>query len=129
MAIPVTSTASLWCSFGTAASTYNVLPTAQVTIEGQNAGSINDYISNTNIPPFGMCSSLSNPAVASATSAASGVLTPQACVPALAAAWVPGSPTVMIGDKVALSNASTCACSYGGVITVMKPGPDSTTVA
>ena len=71
-------------------------------------------------PPmtFGMCSSPANPTVASATAAAMGVLTPMPCIPACAAPWAPGSPTVIVGGKPALNNSSKCMCNWGGVVSV-----------
>lgn len=75
-----------------------------------------------NILPFGMCSSPANPVVASATAAALGVLTPMPCIPVTASPWVPGSPTVMIGNMPALNNSSKCMCAYGGVVSINSPG-------
>jgi len=57
-----------------------------------------------------------------ATAAALGVLTPMPCVPVVAAPWVPGSTTVMIGNKPALNSDSTCMCNWGGVIKINMPG-------
>lgn len=67
---------------------------------------------------FGMCSNPANPAVAAATAAALGVLTPSACVPATVAPWAPGAPTVLVGGKPLLNNTSKLMCMYGGVIQV-----------
>ena len=75
-----------------------------------------------NILPFGMCNSPSNPTVAAATAAALGVLTPMPCVPATAAPWVPGAPTVLIGNMPALTSDCKLMCSYGGVIQIVSPG-------
>ncbi len=75
-----------------------------------------------NILPFGMCNSLANPQVAAATAAKYGTLTPQPCVPVVAAPWAPGSPTVLIGNMPALNNSSKCMCNWGGVIQVVSPG-------
>ena len=61
--------AMLQCTFGVAPATLSVLPTAKVTIEGKPAAAIMDNIAMVNIPPFGMCTSLSNPQVAAATAA------------------------------------------------------------
>jgi uncharacterized Zn-binding protein involved in type VI secretion len=69
-----------------------------------------------------MCTSLANPAVASATAAALGVLTPMPCVPVIPAPWVTGSPTVLINNYPALNNTSTCMCTWAGVISVVYPG-------
>jgi len=67
---------------------------------------------------FGMCSSLANPTVASATAAAMGVLTPMPCVPLTPAPWVPGSPTVLVCGQPVLNNNCKLMCAYGGVIQV-----------
>jgi hypothetical protein len=78
--------------------------------------------------PFGMCTTLSNPTVASATSAALGVLTPMPCIPVTTAPWTPGSPTVHIANMPALNSTSQCMCNWGGVITITVPGQVTTDV-
>ncbi|NEZ55300.1 DUF4280 domain-containing protein, partial [Adonisia turfae] len=93
-----------------------------VMASGPLAATIMDYAPIVNIPPFGMCTSLANPTVASATAAALGVLTPMPCLPVIPAPWVPGSPTVNINNFPALNNSSKCMCTWGGVITIMNPG-------
>lgn len=117
----VVSTAMMMCSFGVAPSTLTVLPAAKVMIEGMPAAAITDSAPMMNIPPFGMCMSLANPTVASATAAALGVLTPMPCVP-VTTPWAPGSATTMIGGKPALTVGSMCNCTWGGVIQVSFPG-------
>ena len=111
----------LACSFGMAPSTMNVLPAARV-MSAMPLATIMDNVPMVNIMPFGMCSSLANPTVASATAAALGVLTPMPCVPVIAGPWAPGSPTVLIGGKPALNNSSKLMCAYGGVIQISNPG-------
>jgi hypothetical protein len=69
-----------------------------------------------------MCISLANPVVASATAAALGVLTPMPCIPATAAPWVPGAPTVMIANQPALDDTSKLMCIWAGVIEVTYAG-------
>ena len=105
------------CTFGVAPALLTV--TSQTTVLGSNmpAATIMDIPK----PPmtFGMCSSLANPTVASATAAAMGVLTPMPCIPACAAPWAPGSPTVLVCNKPALNNSSKCMCNWGGVISVV----------
>jgi hypothetical protein len=81
----------------------------------------------TNIPTFGMCQSMANPTVASATSAACGVLTPMPCVPLITAPWAPGSAQVKVGGIAALTNNSKCMCSYGGNISITNPGNTAVT--
>ena|SRR5688500_5196155 len=93
-----------------------------VMAAGPPAATIMDYAPIVNIPPFGMCMTPTNPAVATATTAASGVLTPVPCLPVITAPWAPGSPTVMIGGIPALNITSKCMCMWGGVISVVQPG-------
>ncbi|MCL2068830.1 MAG: DUF4280 domain-containing protein [Oscillospiraceae bacterium] len=78
--------------------------------------------------PFGVCNSLSNPAVAAATAAALGVLTPQPCIPATAAPWAPGSTSVLIGGVPALESNSKLMCNWGGTIQVTSPGQTKTII-
>lgn len=113
--------AMLSCSFGVAPSALMPKGTARVLIEGRPAATITDMVPGANIPPFGMCTSLSNPTVAAATSAALGVLTPMPCVP-MATPWVPVAPTTLIGGQPALTTGSTCTCTWGGVIQITNPG-------
>jgi hypothetical protein len=80
-----------------------------------------------NIKPFGMCTSLANPAVAAATSAALGVLTPMPCVPATGQPWTPAAPLTSIGGKPALATGCTTLCAWAGVIQVVSPGQFTTT--
>ncbi len=114
--------AMLMCSFGVAPSTLMVLPKNLVNAGGPPAANIMDNVPMVNILPFGMCNSLANPTVASATAAALGVLTPMPCIPVTAAPWVPGSPQVLIGKMPALNNNSKCMCNWGGVISINMPG-------
>ena len=118
--------AMLKCSFGLAPSTLNVLPTPRVLVEGRPAGDISSTIAGVNIPPFGMCTTLSNPTVAAATAAALGTLTPMPCMPVIPAPWIPQVPTVLIGGKPVLTFGSTCVCAYGGVIQMITPGTAQT---
>jgi hypothetical protein len=128
MPIQVVNGAMMMCSFGMAPSTLIVLPINRTMVGGVPAANIMDYIPIVNIPPFGMCMSLANPTVASATSAALGVLTPMPCVPVTTAPWAPGSPTVPIANMPALNNTSTCMCTWAGVITISQPGQTQTQV-
>jgi hypothetical protein len=114
--------AMLACSFGMAPSTLVVLPKNQMLTNNQPAANIADHIPMTNIMPFGMCNSPSNPTVAAATAAALGVLTPMPCVPVIPAPWKPGAPTVLLANQPVLDNPSTLNCAWGGVITITNPG-------
>ena len=121
MSLQVCSGATLKCSFGMTPSSLVVLPVNR-TFTGTPAANIMDNKPFVNILPFGMCQSLANPTVASATSAALGVLTPMPCVPVIPAPWVPGSPTVLIGNVPALNNTSKLMCQWLGVIEILNPG-------
>lgn len=122
MPMQVVNGAMLQCSFGTAPATLVVLPVHRVMAGHQPAANILDHAPMVNITPFGLCTSLANPAVASATAAAMGALTPMPCVPATMAPWVPGAPTVMLDGAPALDNPSKCLCNWAGVVSVVNPG-------
>lgn len=121
MGLCVCGGATLSCSFGAAPSVMNVLPVARV-MSSMALASIMDNMPLMNILPFGMCSSMANPMVAAATAAALGVLTPMPCIPVTTAPWMPGVPTVLIGNKPALDNTCKLMCNWGGVIQVVNPG-------
>jgi len=89
---------------------------------------IMDHIPMTNIMPFGMCMSPSNPVVAAATAAALGVLTPMPCIPNTPAPWIPGAATVMLADFPTLDNVSQLMCIWGGVITFSDAGEETVMV-
>tara|TARA_B110000211_G_scaffold45587_1_gene48544 strand:+ start:387 stop:758 length:372 start_codon:yes stop_codon:yes gene_type:complete len=114
--------AMMQCSMGLAPSSLMVVPTNKVMTSNKPAATIMDHKPMVNVLPFGMCKSPANPMVAAATAAALGVLTPMPCIPATAAPWVPGSPTVLIGNMPALNDSSKLMCSYGGVISINSPG-------
>ncbi|HEY9902434.1 MAG TPA: DUF4280 domain-containing protein [Candidatus Sericytochromatia bacterium] len=124
MSLQVCAGATLKCSFGMTPSSLVVLPVNR-TFTGTPAANIMDHKPFANILPFGMCQSLANPTVASATSAAMGVLTPMPCVPFTPTPWVPGSPTVLIGNVPALNNTSKLMCVWAGVIEILNPGQGS----
>ena len=112
----------LSCPFGVAPVPFNALPAARVMVGGKPAGCLTDSVPMMNIPTFGMCKSLSNPAVAAATAAALGVLTPMPCVPVPAGPWMNPSPKELIGGKPALSDGSKLMCAGGGQISVQFAG-------
>ncbi len=122
MGIEVVTGATLQCSFGVAPGVLAVLPLNRTMVGGPPAANIMDNKPIVNIAPFGMCNSVANPMVAAATAAALGVLTPMPCIPVTAAPWVPGSPTVLIGNMPALNNSCKAMCNWGGVIQILVPG-------
>ena len=114
----VCSGATLQCSFGTTPATFSASGTE--TSAGSAAGVVTDTAA-ANVPPFGLCMSLSNPQVAQATATASGTLTPQPCQPVLSQ-WSPGSAHVTIGQVAALDDSSQCNCTWDGAVTVSAAG-------
>jgi hypothetical protein len=124
----VVMSALMQCTFGVAPSTLVVPPANKTMCSSMAAATIMDNKPIGNIPPFGMCNSLANPMVASATAAALGVLTPMPCVPATSAPWVVGAPTVLIGNMPALNNSSKLMCNWGGVISINFAGQVQTQI-
>jgi hypothetical protein len=121
MGMQVCMGAMLQCSFGLAPGSLMVVPQNRV-LTTTPAANIMDNKPFVNVLPFGMCQSLANPAVAAATAAAMGVLTPMPCIPLLTAPWIVGEPTVLLGNMPALNNSSKLICGFGGVIQVTNPG-------
>lgn len=118
----VCSGATLQCSFGVAPSVLNVLPVNRTLTNNMPAANIMDHIPLVNIMPFGMCQSLANPMVAAATAAALGALTPMPCIPATMSPWIPGAPTMLLGNMPSLDANCMLMCNWAGVIKVAMPG-------
>ncbi|MBO6026734.1 MAG: DUF4280 domain-containing protein [Bacteroidales bacterium] len=118
----VCSTANVKCMFGDGPATLNILPVNRVFLNKKPMGTIMDNQPMVNIPTFGMCKSLANPAVASATAAALGTLTPQPCVPVITGPWFPGNPKVMIRHNPALMMTDKCMCAWAGMIEITSTG-------
>ena len=116
--------ALLKCSFGVAPTPLTVAPANKVmNMQGaMPMATIMDNKPVANVVPFGMCQSSSNPMVAAATAAALGAFTPMPCLPVITAPWVPGSPTVLVGNMPALNSDSKLMCQWGGVIEITNPG-------
>lgn len=121
MAKHVCSNAILMCSMGMAPSVFTALPKT-VKTSNQDAGNVMDFLPGANIKPFGMCQSLANPAVAGATAAAMGALTPMPCTYVPTGPWKPGAPTVKVAGMLALNDSSMLNCAFAGVITIKFAG-------
>lgn len=96
-------------------------PSRNTMLEGSQMANIMDIKPMVNIPCMGMCSTITNPAVAAATAAKLGVFTPASCVPSIPAPWKPGKANMLVNGKPALLNTDTLQCAWGGVITIL-PG-------
>lgn len=110
------------CSMGSSVSNLIVLPDRKILLDGQPQANIMDYIPLTNVMPFGMCSSLANPVVASATAANYGVLTPQACIPNITTPWMNGENKLLLKNYPALCQDSKLQCNYLGTISIIHCG-------
>lgn len=117
----VTMGAMLQCSFGMTPSQLIVLDPLRPKIQNKPKANIMDFAPMVNIPPFGMCRSISNPTVAAATAAAMGTLTPMPCIPAITAPWAPSGQEKISNFPAVLQN-SKCICMWGGNISINFPG-------
>ena len=122
MAQVVVSSGTLTCTQGTTPGTINGTSNLTVMAEGKPICLLSDVAPKVNITGFGLCRSPANPAVAAATAAAMGVLTPMPCVPAVSGSWIPNNTKVIVGGQPALTLGCTCTCSYAGVINIVNPG-------
>ena len=127
MAFPVVTGASCLCTMGTAPGQISATNQMGIRVGGRPVASIADCAPMSNVGSCGMCTSLANPAVAAATAAALGVLTPQPCVPAPAGPWIcPGK--VRVGGKPVLTTDGKLTCAYGGTLSIMDPGQATTKI-
>lgn len=113
--------AMMQCSFGMAPSQLIVTVPLRPMIQNKPKANIMDFVPMVNVPPFGMCNSLSNPTVASATAAAMGVLTPMPCIPVITLPWTPGGQEMVCNFPALLENCKL-TCMYGGSISINYPG-------
>ena len=121
MATFVCMGAMLQCSFGMAPSQFIVPDPTRPMVDNKPRANIMDTVPMKNIMPFGMCQSMANPTVASATAAACGVLTPMPCVPVISAPWMPGGKELVCNMPALLDNCEL-VCMYGGNISVSNTG-------
>lgn len=113
--------AALSCAMGSADSKLVVIPHG-VQVGGKDKANIGDFAPFVNVMPFGTCKSMANPAVASATAAAMGVLTQMPCTP-VCAMWMGGKPDVLVQGLPALMKGDKTVCSLGaGMIEVKDSG-------
>lgn len=122
MSFCVCSGAVLQCQFGSTPAAFNVLPLSKVVIGSCPVGVLSDMTPLVNIPPFGMCSSVSNPAVISATAAAMGTPTAAPCIPAPTGSWEDVPDDVLAGGRAVVTNGSSLTCAWGGKISVKFAG-------
>lgn len=122
MSMPVLTGGMCQCTFGAAPSSFMVLPAKMVMFKNLPGATIMDHLPMMNIMPFGVCTSLANPMVLSATIASLGALTPMPCIPMTFSPWLPVKPTILIKNIPILDNGSMTFCTWGGVIKIAFPG-------
>ena len=119
----VVNGAMITCSFGSNPSELMVTSQSKCMVCGRPAAPIMDAQPGVNISSFGLCSSLLNPQVASATAAALGVLTPQPCGFIPGGMWSADKSKIILAGKPVLCNSSRLICGMGqGIITVTTTG-------
>jgi hypothetical protein len=115
----IVGTAVTMCTFSLGGAPSVFIPTPRTVMSSSLInGVITDNIPFTNIVPFPMCNSPSNPAFIAATAAALGVPTPVPCTPVTPAPWTPGVSNVVIANIPVLDNTCTLTCALGGTITI-----------
>ncbi|MBL8744137.1 MAG: DUF4280 domain-containing protein [Myxococcales bacterium] len=120
----------LTCSMGLAPSVFVATPKpGMLMVLGTMHGATIDQITPANVPPFVMCRSQANPAVAAATAAAMGTPTPAPCIPNIVSPWAPPAATPTQSSLPTATVNSRCNCAFGGSISVANPvlGPAQTT--
>ncbi len=110
------------CSMGTGNAILVVLPERRILLDGQPQANIMDHKSMTNIPSFGLCTSLANPVVAAATAAHHGCLTPMPCVPNTTSPWQKGHEKLLLKNFPALCMDDKLSCAWAGTITIADCG-------
>jgi hypothetical protein len=111
MALAVCNLATLKCTNGSIPSKMMVLPLNQTLTSSQPWATIMDNKPMLNILPFGVCKMTLGP-----------------CMPSTPAPWLPGSPTILLKNKIALNDTSKLFCILGGVITVSDAGQTKTQI-
>lgn len=114
--------AQMFCSKGTSTANLTVLPDRKILLDGQPMANIMDFKPGTNIPSFGLCTSLSNPVVKAATDANLGVLTPMPCIPNTIAPWQNGKNELSLKNAPALCQDCKLSCKWAGTISLVDSG-------
>ncbi len=121
MSFPVVSGASVMCTMGMSPGQLIATSQTSILMGGKPVATIQDVAPNTNVTPCGMCTSMANPAVAAATAAALGVLTPAPCTPVPMGTWI-CQKGILAGGVPVLYQDGRLTCSYGGSISIVMSG-------
>lgn len=121
MGLAVVTGATAQCTFGTGCGVITATSQMTTMAEGKPLATIADFGPQC-VGAFGLCTSLANPAVLAATTAALGVLTPMPCTMVPMGTWTPAQVTVQAGGNPVLTNECQGQCAYGGCISIANPG-------
>lgn len=113
---------SIKCSFGSSKASLKVPGPARPAC----IGDCRPYV---NIPTFGLCRSMANPVVSSATMAAqagqgyssqpgAGQIVPGVCIPVLASGWTPAAQFELVQNLPTIDKNSMLMCVWGGLISI-----------
>lgn len=122
MATYVCGTAQMQCNMGSTPSVLSVLPVRTILLSNKPMANISDNQPMVNIASFGLCRSLANPTVASATSAAMGALTPMPCIPNTTSPWLNGKTDLLLKGQPALLDNCQLICNWAGNIKLNSNG-------
>jgi len=114
--------AQMKCSMGTSPAMLVVLPDRRILLDGQPQANIMDFKPMVNILPFGLCRSLANPTVATATAANLGRLQPMPCIPNTVAPWIKGHEQLLLKNFPALCDCDKLMCLWAGTISITDCG-------
>ncbi|MGE7022154.1 DUF4280 domain-containing protein [Solibacillus cecembensis] len=120
----VVAGATLSCSQGDQTSILAMPFSHGVYTKNKAQMNIMDFKPHINIQPFGLCQTLANPAVAAATAANNGVLTPVPCTPVVTMPWINGKDDQLVEKSPALINICINMCLYSGTIKVEDDGQE-----
>ena len=121
----VVSGALLSCDQGVSPCPLVVAPDSEVDAATLTMATV-DHHQPSHVAGFGMCRTQQNPAVAAATAAAQGVLTPAPCVPMLSSPWSDGAQSCELDGVALLASDAELKCAYGGAITIDDAMPEVT---
>lgn len=114
-------TSVLHCIFGVTPTPLIVLPDSTVIVDVMLVGNMMQAFPIVNIPTFGLCVTITNPEVATATAAAFGVLIPMPCIP-MTEVWITEDFNELIDFIPAITQSSFVMCDWGGMINVIFSG-------
>ncbi|MED4351068.1 DUF4280 domain-containing protein [Schinkia azotoformans] len=120
----VVAGATLSCTQGDQMSRLTMPVSHGVYVKEKAQMNVMDFKPSVNIQPFGLCQTTTNSAVAAATAAIYGILTPMPCTPVVTMPWINGKDDQLIENAPALTNQSLIMCLYSGTIKVKDDGQE-----